>query len=214
MATFGRMKSRIEREINRSDVSAEISAAIISAIDFYANHPFTFNHKVVDTSASPSFTMSVPADLIDVIQFRLKNNSTVWSVLERRSYPEVDELLSVPQITGDPQVFALFNDTFYLYPAPDASTSAKVSYLYKLEESYTDSSSVSWFTDAEELIRLHAEVDLFEVVLRGGESYAHADRLRVREMLMLNRLDEEYAQTYSTNRVRNRSILRGGRPTY
>lgn len=214
MATYAAMKSRIAREVNRTDIADEISAAIQTAIRFYESRSFVFNHKRSDLSLLPAEYTQAPTDTADILFLRVKVNSSFWQEMYPLPFSDLERLFSVPVTTAEPDCYAFWNDKIYTYPQPDATVSAKVTYKYHVSPPTGDADTNAWTNDAEELIRLHAEVDIYEVTLRGPDAHEQAARLRLREQLTLNRLDTEFTERYSTGTIRNNSLLMGAKRYY
>lgn len=214
MATYGAMKSRIARELNRDDIGDEISAAVQSSIEYYQRHPFTFNFKREALFMEPGERTPVPADMYDPYNLRVKVTPSHWDTLFPRAYSVLENLYTSPAVYGNPDLYAIFGGYIYVYPQIDATASAIFSYLYKVDAPINDADGNAWTTDAEELIRMRAESDLYEVVLRGKEAYEAANRIRLREAEQLNKLDTDFVKLYGINMVRNRSLLCGPRRYY
>lgn len=191
MATLGTMKTRIADEIARADLTSQIALAIASAVQFYETRRFwfletegTFN-TISGTDAYTTSTATFISTLID--------DDSVTATISGDRTPMVKLPFSAMQPLrlntdpeGPPKFFSFYRQRMYLHPVPDAAYTITVYYLTTLGVPGADGSSNAWTTEAEELIRLHAKVDLFENVIR---DFAEADRMRAREADVLRRLD-------------------------
>lgn len=190
MATLGVMKTRIADELARTDLTSQIALAIASAVAFYETRRFwfleteaTFN-TVSGTDAYTSATATFLTTLID--------DDSMTATVSGDKNPMIKLPFSVMQErrlnddpAGAPTHFSFYRQRLYLYPVPDAVYAVIVFYVGAIGVPGADGSSNAWTTEAEELIRLHAKVDLMENVIR---DYPEADRMRLREADVLSRL--------------------------
>lgn len=190
MATLGTMKTRIADELARADLTSQIALAIVSAISFYETRRFwfleteaTFN-TTSGTDAYTSATATFISTLIDDDSMTVTVSGDKQS-LQKIPFGQMQEMRINTTAAGAPRFFSFYRQRLYLAPVPDATYAIIVFYLGALGVPGADGSSNAWTTEAEELIRLHAKVDLFENVIR---DFAEADRLRLREADVLAKL--------------------------
>lgn len=158
---YGTMQARIAREVNRTDLAAEIRDAIQSAIQHYESTRFWFNEKSqsVSTSAGNPW-VDVPADFVTADELTVQLNQRAYQ-LQRWSFADLDEIdTSGATVLGQPIGYALFGERFRIYPVPDAVYSITVAYLSRLGALSADSDTNAWMTDAEQLIRARAKWEL------------------------------------------------------
>lgn len=186
--------SRIESDLNRGTAfTARIKVAIDDAIHFYRATRFGFNTKRSAFLVSAEYT-SLTADWLETDILTLERSDYSEPLIEK-SYIFIHEEKEDPDFTSEPVYFAIQNRQLRLYPVPDHTYSVQMSYLFDLggvlttgtgaEFSASDSFSNAWLDEALELIRAHAMIDLYENHIDGPESFAKADRLRLREQLEL-----------------------------
>lgn len=190
MATLGTMKARIADELARADLTSQIALAITSAIAFYDTRRFWFNETEATfntVSGTDAYTASDAAFIATLIE---DDSMTVTvsgkkSPLRKVPFGEIqaERIDAVP--AGPPARYAFYRQRLYVAPVPDAAYALIVFYTAQLGVPASDGASNAWTTEAEELIRLHAKVDLFENVIR---DYPEADRMRAREADVLARL--------------------------
>lgn len=175
MSTFGAMKTRIAREMKRGDLSADATAvkvAVVSAIDRYKQHRFTFNefHDEV-ISASSSFTY-VPISRMSVVPAKI---DTIKVTIGTRDYPLYERAFSsidaidAGQWFGYPEWFAIQGEEIRLYPPPNQDMAMKISGVKELSEvsaGAADAATNAWMTEGEELVRCLAKSFLFRDELR------------------------------------------------
>jgi hypothetical protein len=188
------MKTRILNEIRRSDLSAEASLAIATAIRYYENEPFWFNtDETAFATTSATVLYVLPTDFIGVVgkSFKL-NDGTERKRLEPQSYATIDEWDLNSGDKGIPGHYAIASrkgtQSFRLFPAPDTAYTCSYQYICALNASVSQSSSGAWYAEGEELIRLHAKKDLYVNLIQGQEAVQYAQVLDSFEAAALARL--------------------------
>ena len=104
--------------------------------------------------------------------------------------------------SGPPSHYAYRTERLYVWPVPDAEYLLEAFTVSKLTAITSDTGHNAWVREAEELIRLHAKVDLFENVIREDPTYAEATRLRRREQEVLTDLLRRTGNMTGTGQVR------------
>lgn len=207
MSNYGNLQARIRREINRTDLTADISAAVQSAIRYYENQPFSFNNARHSFIALPSIqTVALPARFVEPEYLKLTWSTNFYPV-ERVQWSYIEDLLFNETYRSIPRYYAIYDDLIQFYPIPVSTMTGNLSYITRLSDLSDSADANAWTGEAEELIRLHAQVDLYETVIRGPEAHQQADRLRAREGMYLQRLKMEYAQQAGSGKVRGRGLL-------
>lgn len=192
MATLGTMKTRIADEIARSDLTSQIALAIASAVQFYESRRFWFLetegsfNTISSTDAYTTSNATFLSTMIDDDSMTATVNGDREPMV-KLTFNQMQPLRLNTDPMGPPRFWAYYRQRIYLHPVPDAAYTITVYYLTTLGVPGADGSSNAWTTEAEELIRLHAKVDLFENVIR---DFSEADRLRLREADVLSRLTE------------------------
>jgi hypothetical protein len=190
MATLGTMKTRIADEIARSDLTSQIAAAILSAIEFYDRRRFWFNeteatfNTVAGTDAYTSATATFLSTLIEDDSMTVTVSDSK-EPMHKISFAEMQRYRIDNVQSGAPTHYAYYRQRLYLHPVPDAAYPIIVFHTGTLGIPASDGASNAWTTEAEELIRLRAKADLFENVIR---EFGEADRLRAREQEALQSL--------------------------
>jgi len=203
MSTYGTMQDRIADEINRTDLTSQIRLAIQSAIDFYRTHRFNFNEgKAVRNTAASDEYVGLPTDFLELDTLGITVNSRYYQLVEK-THDYLDEInWGAGTWTGFPYFFALYEDNIRLYPIPNDIYELKMTYLRDLADVSATGDSNAWMTNGEELIRLHAKIDLMENLIRGPEAAQEAMLLRQREAQILRNLTIASTKRRSTGRIR------------
>jgi hypothetical protein len=184
---------RATGELSRADLSAEISAAIITAIKFYETDRFHFNEARAELTTSISQAeYALPSDFQGVDSVIIQVNQYIYE-LNPRPYTWILAHDTNPNYLGRPYDFAIYAEFLRVYPMPQDEYILTMQYHKKLALSDSASMSNAWFTEGEELIRLHAKIDVLENRIRGQEAFQEAIVLRGREQTVLDKLEAEYS---------------------
>lgn len=204
MATLGAMRTRIadELQVDSTVYATEIDRAIYSAIEFYNDRDYWF----LDTSPTSFVLSATTAYSLGTI---LSDRSQIKSItlllspirdeLIYRTFDEMRALDFSSSFTGEPQYWSIDNDTLHIWPRPGVTYSAEA--YYSLRHSMTASASASsvWTNEAEELIRLTAEVDILENRIK---DFDEAMRKRGRLMTVSENLDEKTVARRGLRRIK------------
>lgn len=202
MSTYGEMQSRIADELNRTGLTTQIQRAILSALQFYRGTSFRWNQARATTTLTADIEYyGLPTDFVDMGNAVLVDGNSREVMLER-SHHWIDNEKVSTNYTGRPYVIAVQADQFRVFPTPSLSTYEVIlTYVRELELPTESLSTSDWFTLGEELIRLHAKVDLLQNVIRGQESFAEATQLIQRESALLFQLKYEYKRSVASGRI-------------
>lgn len=204
MATLAVMKARIADELARDDLTSQIALAITSAIAHYERRRWWFNEQtstfttVAGTDTYTTSSATFLASLIDDDVLTITVDGAT-DPLGKITFAEMARLrIDTTTQSGPPAKYALYMQRLYLWPVPDDTYTMTVFYAGNLTALANDSATNAWTTEAEELIRLHAKVDLLENVIR---DFPEADRMRMREMDVLASLSGLNHSRTATGRV-------------
>ena len=155
MATYGAVVNRIVEELPRSDssITAIVSTALLTAVEFYTNDRFWFNEKQTTLTTSSSLAYySWPADLIETDSVICTDSAGTKYELTPISYQEMNAF-DAGNSFGQPYWYSTYNKQFRLYPVPDATYTIIVSHQYSPASLSATTDSNAWTTEAEALIR-------------------------------------------------------------
>lgn len=190
MGTYAELVAEIRDDIDRGTVyDNAIHAAIHRAIKFYRATNLGFNLKRGTFETGSQFT-SLTADCIAIETLKL-DLSTSWDPLIAVNYKELHWEDLQQADSGRPTHYAMEGRELRLYPVPDQTYSFAMTYLYDLPDvsaSASDGATNSWTTEADELIRLHATIDVLETKVKGPDALQDATALRLREAQILRQL--------------------------
>ncbi len=198
MATYLETQTRIAGELNRSNLTAEIKLAILSAIEYYGKRRWWFNEysTTLVTVASTEY-VALPVDFVEMDSLQLTSGS---------NYPI--KLCSIYDLTmwramssvGQPTDYCLYQNRIELYPTPNAVFSLPIKYVRSLTALSADADTNAWITEAEELIRLRAKKDLLANKIH---DIGMAKDMQALEDAALYRLESLNTRRTTTGRVRS-----------
>lgn len=167
MATLGTMRARIARElqIDATTFATEIDAAIFTAIARYDDKDFWFLDATQTTftlSATTQYSMATVLPGRSAIKTVSVHINGATTELHSRTLEEMLDFEYDQDYTGDPLFWSVDHDSLLVQPKPNRTYTAEV--YYTLRRTLTASASASgvWTNEAEELVRLTAEIDILE----------------------------------------------------
>lgn len=207
MATYLDMQTRIADELDRDDLSSQIKKAIVSAVAFYADRNFWFTQTsftFATVQGQRSYTSSDAAAIATSPSIEILNGSfnSTRTELIKRSFEFIDAKTSQLTSYGEPEEWAYRAQTIWLYPIPDAAYTITAYHVPTLTALSADSDENAWTSDAEELIRTHAKLDLIENVIRASDMAEDVAMLEKREARVLNKIITETAKREATGFLR------------
>ena len=170
--SYGTMIDRIEDEIARTDLTSNVKASIISAINFYEREPWWFLEDRSDTfttSNDQEFYGSVDASWIATVSQINALTITISANryrLTQRTYQYLEDTSIQATSLGQPQDYAYYAKQIRLYPIPSEAYQVRASYNKKTTTFSDTADTSNWLLDAEELIRCRAKWDIFAHVIR------------------------------------------------
>lgn len=173
------LEAQIANDLIRADLAVEIGEAVETAINAYENERFWFNeaYRVTATlsiSAATVALSAMPSRFLLLDRVRLLRSTNNFIDLYPRDYAWImarQDAVTYTQpaeycVYGEFIQFDTFaNQAYTLYcdGIKSLGNSATAS------DSYTPSSSVAWFTDARELIRHRAKLEIYAHVIKDFE---------------------------------------------
>ena len=203
MTTYVTMRSRISDElVNESLTTAQINAAIQSAIAHYQRKRFYFNESRAETfSTVASQEFYGTADNANIPNLSLIDKLTMTASgtrfkLTPRSWEWIDERSSTTTAIGQPTDYCYYAQQIRLYSIPDAVYTVRISGLVRFAALSADGDSNAWMTDGEALIRGRAKWDIGTNVIYSDEIAAKGSEL---EMSSLRALEAENTRRLSSS---------------
>lgn len=172
------MQDRIADELDRADLTNQITRAIKTAIAFYERRPFYFNEQRTISFATidgqeyyGSAEDSDIPNLLSIEHLKIAETASNKYDLERKPFEELAAYSSgTTEDEGKPVWYAYYGKQIRLYPIPDASYSIYGAGIIALADLSATTDTNAWMTDGEALIRARAKWDLYTHVIKEVES--------------------------------------------
>ena len=160
--TYKQIQDRIADELNRTDLTAQIKKAIISAVEHYERERWWFEEAIVtsvSTTASQNYvTDAVISSLASIDKVQITVGGSKYN-LWRIPYDEF-AAAQTSTTTGQPSNYTQYGDKLYLYPTPGSVYALTISGIQRLATLSGDSDTNGFTNYCEELIRQRAKADL------------------------------------------------------
>lgn len=203
MSTFGELRSRIEDELQRPDLSDPIGLAIKDAVKYYESERFYFNEgrKTADTIAGQEY-YGLPGDFQEIDTVNFFPSSTIKYDLQPRTWEELERINTNTQVTGRPYFYALYAGQLRLYPIPNDTYRLEIGGVFKFDELSATSDTNPFLSDAESLIKYRAKAHVLLDVIQGAEAVQAAATMTALEQDELSRLRYETTSRRSTGKLK------------
>lgn len=172
MTTQALLKARIADDILRADLSTQIGEAIGDAITHFQAERFYFNVTRTATFATVAgtsiYTSSEDADVPLFIEMDavFVNDGSNERPLTWTSASDMQDLLGSGSSSGVPNRYSYFEESFRLYPVPDAVYTVRpIGLIEKAAPASDGEANNVWMVEAFELIRCRAKAYLAAHVL-------------------------------------------------
>lgn len=190
LTVVGKIRTDLNRGTQLTELTTRIGQAVLDAIVFYRADRFGWNTKRKNFLISSEYA-SLTANWIEVDSLRVERTSERRKLVEK-PWTWIEEQETDPaNYNSEPVFFGVQDRQLRFWPAPDRTYSVQMAFQYDLVagiQSLSDSFSTAWLTEGEQLIRMHAAIDVLENYIEGDEAYAKAERLRLREEAELTML--------------------------
>ncbi len=162
MSTLLEMRSRIADDLDRSDLTTQITKAINRAIEHYEKERFFFNESsgtfpTVADQESYGSADSVPTDIVAIDVLTITESSSNIYPLDKFPFQTLRYLnTSGTTAPGVPYNWAYYQEKFWFYPVPDAAYTMTVYYTKSYAALSGDSDTNDFLDEAEDLIEARA----------------------------------------------------------
>lgn len=207
--TFAAIKTRIADELNRSDLTAQIAKAVISAVQHYERERWWFMETIDASVATVAAQNYVTDAIISSMNFIDKVQITVGSskyTLTRVPYDEW-AVEAAQTTSGQPTEYTYWQDRLYLYPTPGSIYTLTISGVQRLATLSGDSDANGFTNYCEEVIRQRAEADIRCNVVIDEKAREEARQLGARGDTFLSGM--EAAAYRNVARERDQRVMTG-----
>jgi len=170
MPTLSELINEVGDDIQRTDLTAQCSAAVVTAIRHYDHKRWWFaegSATFTTTSNTSIYTLPTDYRATDYIECRWPGDN--YQRLRPRDFPHVKRMLEgSPVVTGYPEVYAIRDEKLWLAYQPNGAYQVRHYYRRTLAD-LTGAASNAWTTDCRDLIRAHAAKQVALRTLHDGE---------------------------------------------
>jgi len=207
--TLGDLKTRVAKDLRRSNIAEEIEEAIIGAIRDHDSERFWFNESetylLTLTPGVDEYTLSPQSPIqefirIDMIRAQQGPGTGPWYTVGNGdgngadTHDDIEEMYSNPS-SGQPARFASHDGTVIrFWPTPNLAYPIKIFGHYRIVPLIDDQDSNSWTNEARNLIRFTALKRLFTFPIRDQNQMQSAD--------MAGNVELEYLRRETSRRMR------------
>lgn len=203
MGSYLDMQTRIANELDRSDLTAEIKKAIVTAVELYERRRFYFcesRFTFATVSGQEVYTSDDAAAI--AISPSIERLSGTFNgtrrPLTKRPWSYIDDISPTTATRAQPFDWGYRAKAIRLYPIPDAAYTLTAYNVPRLTALSADGDTNAWTEDAEELIRTHAKLDLLRNVIRGVDMVEEIALLQNQERDAFTALINETASREAT----------------
>ena len=170
------LEQQIADDLDRADLTNQISNAVETAIRSYRFERLPFNeaYKVTATLTASEISIALadlPTRFRKIDRIRLKRNAIDNMQLDRRDYEWIMDRQDYV-VTSLPTEYAVYNNTIYFDCPADQTYTIFIDGIRELgssSASYSTSDTSAWFNDARELVRHRAKAEIYAHVLKDME---------------------------------------------
>jgi len=199
MSTYGELTAKILDDLDRDDITSQAQDAIQAAIAEFTPRAWWFlEARATAQTVDGQEFFPLPDDYESELMLSIDygNNNVPMS---ERTMAWMEGVQSDSSRTGRPTDYCIWDEQLRFYPVPDGAYTLTMSYRRQLPKMETSSASCAWSTEAFELIRRRAEVDLADTYLR---DYQLADRMVQHLTVALNSLERRNTMKLATGKRR------------
>lgn len=206
MTTLTNINARIADDLNRTDLSAQITLAINRAIEHYERENFWFQDSTASFSTVASqqtYTSSdgIPTNIKEIDYAKVTVSGNDYELIPM-NIGELNRMLVNTSGTSTPDYYALFDENIHMYPTPNGVYTITLYYKKKYAALSAGADENDWTTDAEDLIESRAEWWLYSRVIK-SESKAMLAKQQEVEALQALRIKTERLHMSGTIRRNN-----------
>lgn len=175
--TRAQVEAKIADDLERSDLTMQITDAVDTAIRFYENERFRFNtnyQATVTLSSSANYIAltALPYRYLDFDRVRVVHDANNSFELMKRDYYWITARQDI-EIFAEPQEYAVYAEKMLFDSGDSQATTIVIDGLVSLgntaSNSYSSSDTSAWFNDAYNLVRAYAKHDLYLHVIKDTE---------------------------------------------
>lgn len=166
MTTWADLQTRVQDELDRTDLNSQIDRELRKAVKHYEKQRWWFNEQQATASTSSSqAAYGLPSDLLVLDDLEITISTRRFRMVEIQWGKYLDEY-RYGGVVGQPSEWAYYADQLWLGPVPNGVYTLNLNYTRTLyPESFTSGTDNAWTNFAEDLITSRAMKSLGHRVL-------------------------------------------------
>ena len=165
MATLATIRTTIADQLNRSDLSSQITDELNKAITHYSAARFWFNEaqttfSLVAGQQAYGTADSVPSTLTEIDFLKVTVSSTYYE-LKAKPFDWIEQE-NKTNLRGIPEYYAYYLSKIHLYPLPNSTYTATLSYSKSYADLSADADTNDFTTYAIDLITQRAKKNILK----------------------------------------------------
>lgn len=156
MATLAELVNAVGDDLNRTDLTAQCSDAVVMAIRHYDRKRWWFSESsavFTTTASATAYPLASDFRQMDYVEARWPGND--YQEVTPRDFPTIRRMLQGQSVTGYPTDYAIYDQQIHLAYTPNAAYVVRYYYLRALTD-LTAAASNAWTTDCKDLVRASA----------------------------------------------------------
>ena len=170
MATLADLRARIADDLDRSDLSSQIEAAVRDAVEHYEAERFAFNEVVNATATFSSGVDSIPLSSLAVAftridRIRIDDGGSGLVDLVPRDYAWLMAAQDAGAVAR-PLEYCIYAERIQLDSRPDRNYPAILDGVRRISTASAATGSSAWFNDGRRLVRARAKAELYAHIIK------------------------------------------------
>jgi hypothetical protein len=200
--TLQTLINRIQDDIDRTDLTAQVTKFINQGIRFYEKENFWFTEDIATESTianTETYAITgIATNIKDIIRVEITVNNDTYDLI-KRDINYIRNKNTPTNTTGRPTDYCLFDGDMYLSPIPDNVYVLKFYYRKDYPDLVNSTDTNDYLDYAEDLIEMYAEGRLYRRVILDRERAADCDTEELRHLEQLRSLHSSKRAT-NTNK--------------
>lgn len=156
MATLSELINAVCDDLNRDDLTAQCSDAVVMAIRHFDSKRWWFSEgSATFTTTSTTSAYPLATDFRDMDYMEVSLPGDNWQEVKETDFPTIRQMLQGQTVTGYPDKFAIYDQAVHLAYQPNDAYQVRYYYTKTLAD-LTAAGSNAWTTDCRELIQARA----------------------------------------------------------
>lgn len=204
MSTLADLAARIADDLDRSDLTSQIGAAIKDAVTRYESEKFVFTEVANVTatfSSSAAFVAlsALPVYFTKIDRIRIDDGASLFD-LTARDYDWIMDSQDA-QTLARPCEYCVYADAIQFDSRPTQNYTALIDGVKRISTASANADATGWFNDGKRLIRAWAKAELYDNVIREDGSADQANKFRMKAEVEYRDLKRKL-NTRNSGRVR------------